>query len=60
MFPIDRLIPRGEKRSEEIMAEGWAEVIELEGMVGENGEPGDLFSSPGSRILTLVLRLYFG
>jgi hypothetical protein len=42
------------------MAEGWAEVIELEGMVGENGEPGDLFSSPGSRILTLVLRLYFG
>jgi hypothetical protein len=60
MFPIDRLRLRGEIRSEEIISKGWAEVIELEGMVGENGEPGDLFSSPGSRILTLVLRPYFG
>jgi len=37
MFPIDRLMRRGEKRSEEIIAKGWAKVIELEGMVGENG-----------------------
>jgi len=60
MLPIDRKTLRGEKRSEEGIAKGWAEVIDLQARVGKNGEPGDLFSSPGSRILTLVLRLYFG
>jgi hypothetical protein len=37
MFPVDRLMQRGEIRSEEIISQGWAEVIELEGMVGEKG-----------------------
>ena len=59
MFPIDRQMLRGEKRGEEMIAKGWVAVIELEGMVGKNGGPGDLSPSPGPRILTLVLRLYF-
>jgi len=49
MFPIDRLMLRGEKRGEEIIAKGWAKEHEIEGMGGENGslESSSRLPAPG-------------